>query len=190
MSGKDKILNSFPLSLTNDVVRVIDMLKVKDDDVSNRHYNVTLAGTIMHIPERIYMSDLKPHRDMTNVDSIIIDCIFTRHYDGFVRQQHLQSLLNCMEYWVIPFFFRLLGEYVEEILFDVKVHIDSNIDNYVRFIEENKTFFDKTKNQMISYWDCYYRTKWPKRESYIGFIIFSYLEMAYKKRLNHIEQFG
>lgn len=92
MSGKDKILNSFALSLTNDVGRVIGMLKVKDDDVSNRHYNVNLAGTIMHIPERIYISDLKLHRDMTNMDSIIIDCIFTRHYDGFVRQQHLQNL--------------------------------------------------------------------------------------------------
>ncbi|WP_349855059.1 hypothetical protein [Bacteroides cellulosilyticus] len=66
------------------------MLKVKDDDVSNRHYNVNLAGTIMHIPERIYMSDLKPHRDMTNVYSIIIDCIFTRHYDGFIIFSYLE----------------------------------------------------------------------------------------------------
>lgn len=184
MCGKNKILNLFPPNLTKDVRKVIGMLAMKDDDVSSRCYMVSLEGVIVAIPYRIYISNHKPHSDMTNVQRNIMDCIFTRHYDGFVRQHHLQNLMSCTEYWVVPFCFRLLGEYVNEILYDVRKHIDSNIDNYLRFIKENKNFFDKTKNQMISYWNCYYRTKFPERESYIGFDIFNYLEMAYNKRIN------
>ena len=184
MCRKNKILNSFPPNLTKDVRRVIDMLPIKDGDISNRYYEVNLEGAMVAIPERIYINDQKPHTDMTNVEKNIMDCISTRHYDGFVRQRHLQNLISCTEYWVVPFCFRLLGEYVYEILCDVRKHIDGNIDNYFRFMGENKSFFHKTKNQMYSYWDCYYRTKFPKRESYIGYEIFRYLEMAYNKRLN------
>ena len=140
MCRKNKILNSFPPNLTKDVRRVIDMLPIKDGDISNRYYEVNLEGAMVAIPERIYINDQKPHTDMTNVEKNIMDCIFTRHYDGFVRQRHLQNLISCTEYWVVPFCFRLLGEYVYEILCDVRKHIDGNIDNYFRFMGENKSF--------------------------------------------------
>lgn len=184
MCRKDKILNAFPPNLTEDVRKVIGMLSIKDGDISNRCYEVNLEGTMVAVPERIYISDRKPHSDMTSDEKMIMDCIFTRHYDGFVRQRHLQNLISCTEYWVVPFCFRLLGEYVYEILHDVRKHIDSNIDNYLRFVGENKNFFDKTKNQMFSYWDCYYKTKFPQIESYIGFDIFNYLDVAYNKQMN------
>lgn len=111
-------------------------------------------------------------------------CIFTRHNNGFVRQRHLQNLISCTEYWTIPFCFKLLGEYVDNILYDVKKHLECNMDSYLRFIGENEKFFNRTKNQMISYWNCYYRSRFPNKELYIGFNIFNNLEMAYNNRLN------
>jgi hypothetical protein len=73
---------------------------------------------------------------------------------------------------------------LDNILYDVKKHLECNMDRYLRFIGENEKFFDRTKNQMISYWNCYYRLRYPNKESYIGFNIFNNLEMAYNKRLS------
>lgn len=183
MYEKDKILNSFPPDLAKDVRRVLDMLVMKNDDISSRYYIVNLGGLNIAIPERVYMREQTPS-NMTAVQRNILDCIFTRHNNGFVRQRHLQNLISCTEYWTIPFCFKLLGEYVDNILYDVKKHLECNMDSYLRFIGENEKFFDRTKNQMVSYWNCYYRLRYPNKESYIGFNIFNNLEMAYNKRLS------
>lgn len=45
------------------------------------------------------------------------------------------------------------------------------MDSYLRFIGENEKFFDRTKNQMISYWNCYYRLRYPNKESQIKEIL-------------------
>ena len=179
----NKILNSFPPDLAKDVRRVLDMLVMKNDDISSRYYIVNLGGLNIAIPERVYMREQTPS-NMTAVQRNILDCIFTRHNNGFVRQRHLQNLISCTEYWTIPFCFKLLGEYVDNILYDVKKHLECNMDSYLRFIGENEKFFNRTKNQMISYWNCYYRSRFPNKELYIGFNIFNNLEMAYNNRLN------
>ena len=160
MYEKDKILNSFPPDLAKDVRRVLDMLVMKNDDISSRYYIVNLGGLNIAIPERVYMREQTPS-NMTAIQRNILDCIFTRHNNGFVRQHHLQNLISCTEYWTIPFCFKLLGEYVDNILYDVKKHLECNMDRYLRFIGENEKFFDRTKNQMISYWNCYYRSRYP-----------------------------
>ena len=112
MYEKDKILNSFPPYLAKDVRRVLDMLVMKNDDISSRYYIVNLGGLNIAIPERVYMREQTPS-NMTAVQRNILDCIFTRHNNGFVRQRHLQNLISCTEYWTIPFCFKLLGEYVD-----------------------------------------------------------------------------
>ena len=141
MYEKDKILNSFPPYLAKDVRRVLDMLVMKNDDISSRYYIVNLGGLNIAIPERVYMREQTPS-NMTAVQRNILDCIFTRHNNGFVRQRHLQNLISCTEYWTIPFCFKLLGEYVDNILYDVKKHLECNMDSYLRFIGENEKFFD------------------------------------------------
>lgn len=149
MYGKNKILNSFPPDLANDVRSILGMLVMKNDDISSRYYIVNLAGMNIAIPERVYMIEQTPP-NMTVVQRNILDCIFTRHNNGFVRQRHLQNLMSCTEYWAIPFCFKLLGEYVDNILYDVNKHLECNIDNYLRFIGENEKFFDKTKNEDVN----------------------------------------
>lgn len=102
MYEKDKILNSFPPDLAKDVRRVLDMLVMKNDDISSRYYIVNLGGLNIAIPERVYMREQTPS-NMTAIQRNILDCIFTRHNNGFVRQHHLQNLISCTEYWTIPF---------------------------------------------------------------------------------------
>lgn len=173
----------FPLNLKEDVQVVIDNLKIKDGDIHKRSYNVKINNILLTIPERIYFSE-PASGNLTTIQKYILDCIFTKHHDGFIRQKHLRNLLFCTEYWIIPFCFRLLGEYVKDILPDIKVQIDNNIENYLYFISENNEFYNRTKSQMISYWNCYYRKEYPNPKSYIGFQIFSELENAYNKRIN------
>lgn len=183
MNKNEKILKSFPPNLEKDVQAVLNILKIKEEDINSPKNVVIIKGTSIMIPERIYFNE-PIYVNLTTVQKYILDCIFTRHHNGFIRQHHLQNLLCCKEYWAIPFCFKLLGEYVKEILYDVKTHIENNFENYLCFIGENKDFFNKTKSRMISYWNCYYRKTFPKYESYIGSQIFNNLEAAYNKRVN------
>ena len=172
----------FPLKLKEDVQVIIDKLKVKDGDIQEKVYNVKINNMLLTIPERIYFGE-PASGNLTSIQKTILDCIFTRHEDGFIRQKHLRNLQFCTEYWIMPFCFRLLGEYIQDILFDIKNQIENNIENYLDFISENSVFYNRTKSQMISYWNCYYRQEYPDPNLYIGFLIFSDLEKVYNKRV-------
>ena len=184
MNKKEELIMCFPLNLKEDVQIVLDKLIIKDGDIHEQTYNAEVDNMLLTIPERIYFSE-STSENLTTTQKHILDCIFTRHHNGFIRQKHLRNLLFCTDYWITPFCFRLLGEYVKDILSDVNVHIENNTESYIRFIAENNVFYNRTKSQMISYWDCYYRKEYSNFKLYIGFQIFSDMEKAYNKRLNH-----
>ena len=48
------------------------------------------------------------------------------------------------------------------------MHIDLNIGNYVKFINENSRYWKQTESRMISYWNEYYRDNFPLLKDYIG----------------------
>lgn len=185
MNKKKELIMCFPLNLKEDVQIVIDKLIIKDGDIHEQTYNAKINNTFLTIPERIYFSE-PTSENLTTIQKYILDCIFTRHHNGFIRQKHLRNLLLCTDYWITPFCFRLLGEYVKDILPDIKVQIENNIENYLCFINENCELYNRTKSQMISYWNCYYRKEYPNPKLYIGFQIFSDLEKAYSKRVNNL----
>lgn len=45
--------------------------------------------------------------------------MFTRHHDGYVRQEWAREVVPVAEPWVVPFMVQLLGEYVVEIVVDL-----------------------------------------------------------------------
>lgn len=46
---------------------------------------------------------------------------------------------------------------------------DKTIDKYIRFIAENKRYWQQTESRMISYWNEYYRRpNFKKLNDYIG----------------------
>jgi hypothetical protein len=77
---------------------------------------ITVLGERVEIPYRIHNpappTNFAPEGSQVAVD---IDCLYTRHHDGFVRQMALQRVLASDETWTMPFVLQLLGEYVIEI---------------------------------------------------------------------------
>lgn len=108
----------------------------------------------------------------------VLACIYTRHHDGYVRQRHLQQIVDLDHRRVIRFVVQLIGEYVVEIalasraaLGDLDVQGSDQRARYGRFIADNPAFLELTGQRLISCWDCYYRTQYPAREDYPGSLL-------------------
>jgi len=183
---KERLLKAFPESLKPDVRVVMDILplennKVKLSDgethildslIHSSTITVMLNGELLTIPYRLYFNepDKKTEDKLTESQKTILNCIYLRHHDGFIRQKRLEKLVDNKEYWVLPFTFQLLGEYVFEVLEVLERHInDKNIENYIHFKLENPRYLQRTESRMISYWNEYYRRpRFPKLKDYIG----------------------
>lgn len=182
---KARLTNAFPSALRQDIEEVIKALPCDrnvlladgqvhrvDSLIHPNEQTVCLDGEILKIPSRLYFNEPQAHKErgLTLLQTEILNCIYLRHHDGFVRQRRLEQLLESTEYFVIPFTFQLLGEYVIEILEVLNRHVnDKTISKYTRFIYENEKYWQQTESRMISYWNEYYRRpKFPKLKDYIG----------------------
>lgn len=167
---KDKLLNAFPKTLKSDVEAVWDILP-RDITFSSNTQTIQLNNELLIISYRFYFAepDCERERKLTETQSTILNCIYLRHHDGYLRQRRLKNLIDKSDYWVTPFTIQLLGEYVIEILqvLDILVN-DKTINNYRQFAKENPIFWLKTEHRMISYWNEYYRWQFPKLEEYPG----------------------
>lgn len=82
----------------------------------------------------------------------------------------MKLLIDVDDYWVLPFKFQLLGEFVIEILFELDKHItEQNITQFKQLTLSNKKFWTQTKSRMVSWRDAHYRYPNHKRlNDYIG----------------------
>lgn len=191
------LLNAFPRALKNDVEKVLDILPFEVNDVKlcdgqihkvenlihPSNLIVHLNGELITIPYRVYFNEpeIRMEQTLTNRQKAILNCIFLRHHNGHVRQNRLKRI-NVDDYWITPFTFQLLGEYVYEILEIIYEQLnDCTLENYKRFAIENPKYYMQTESRMISYWNEYYRSKFPKLKYYSGKIIFDQIKMKSKK---------
>ena len=192
----DRLLKSFPATLHNDVLKVIDILPLDKNNVTLNDRNVYTLDNLIHesqysvdldnetlvIPYRLYFNepDKEKERALTETQKAILNCIYLRHHDGFLRQRRLEQLVDTSYYWTIPFLIQLLGEYVFEILVILDKHInDKNIHLYQKFIKENPKHWRLTEKRVVSYWNEYYkRPKFPVLKDYVGQQIVSRLKKA------------
>ncbi|MBD2716243.1 hypothetical protein KBK19_14480 [Microvirga sp. STR05] len=181
--NRQRIVAAFPDYLQQDAEVVADFLLNRNLDLHpSLHQEVSLLGQKLTIPGRIY-SEL-PLEEATSmlsaVQQAILNCLFLRHHNGFVRQKCLERLVDINEYFITPFVVSLLGEYVIEILFVADKVINSNtVDNYIAFIVKNTEYWDKTKSRVISYWNEYYRrNRYEDIREYIGMQIANRLDKA------------
>jgi hypothetical protein len=191
---REKILNAFPSTLRQEVEKVIEVLPLNDHNVLLADGQIHKVDTLIHsneqlvsldkeelkIPYRLYFKEPSPGKEkvLTDLQKTILNCVYLRHHNGFIRQKRLERLVDKTEYFVVPFVFQLLGEYVMEILEVLEKHINPlTIDNYVKFISENQKYWAQTESRMISYWNEYYRRpmypsylppKYATRKEYIG----------------------
>ena len=170
------ITKAFPKFLENEILTLLEKVSLTGDFRPVGNFIVKINGEFLDIPYRIYF-ELPNKNQLTEKELLILCCFFTRHHNGFTRQKCLEQIISSDEYWVTPFIIQLLGEYVIEMLFVIKNNLDEKLlRNMVRFSEENPIFFETTKHRIISYWNCYYRTRFPIKESYVGFEIVNAIE--------------
>ncbi|MGG9962843.1 hypothetical protein [Ferruginibacter sp. SUN106] len=181
---KKAIGHAFPSSLRQDVECVINILPfnrhIKHQDGNEIKVNslihqgklvVSLNKEILKIPERIYFN-IPPEdkeKELTDLQKDILNCLYLKHHNGFVRQKRLKLLSGKNDDFVVAFKFDLLGDYVIEIVEDLQKHITrDSIDSFVKFATENEKYFSRTESRMTSFWSAHYRWKFEKLKYYIG----------------------
>ena len=184
LAEKETIIKAFPAALRQDVETVIEALPF-DHNVLLRFNQVVKVDNLIHpdlqkiyldkealeIPSRIYFNEplLDKENKLTDLQKNILNCLYLRHHNGIIRQKRLKLLLDKNDYFIIPYKFDLLGEYVIEILDDLQKHITTDsVHSFAKFAVENEKYFIKAESRMANYWNVYYRWKSQKLRNYIG----------------------
>lgn len=170
--NKRSMQQAFPCYLEQDVAEVFEMMP--RFETGGDFFTVKMYGERIRIPERIYGEEVSKEirEKMTVKQKKILFCFYSRHNDGYVREKNITDLmtLSHIEKWNLPYILRLSGEYVLEILEVIHAHFEVvNNRTLQMFLHENPTFYMRLTSRVASYWDCYYRDRYPKREAYIGF---------------------
>ncbi len=179
---REMFIKCFPNSLTAEVNSLLDKLTWRKSHDTTECFTIKLDDETIYIPYRIYYEE-PTQQNLTNTETFILDCIFTRHHNGYVREKRLNNIVSSDHYLATPFIAQLIGEYVVEILKLIKDHLTPRlIDNLIKLQTDNPKFFKITENRVQSYWDCYY--KWTtKKSDYVGFQILK----AIKERTSEIK---
>jgi hypothetical protein len=205
---RSRIKKSFPQKLEKDLDVVLGIMPLDNDQVKLNDGNIHKVENLIYdyfkdiklddenlsIPYRIYFNE--PNQDkentLTNIQKAILNCIYLKHHNGYVRQKRLEQLGKNYQYWTTPYTFQLLGEYVLEIIDVLDNQLDDNkLENYKQFAIENPKYYQKTESRMISYWNEYYRHKFPKLKNYAGRIIFDHIKTKeIGKRQDEIVEVG
>ena len=185
---KERLTKAFPKELHSDLNEVIKILPLEnskielsdgkthelDNLIHPTEHNAVVNNETLIIPYRLYFNEPNPELEnkLTIRQKDILNCIYLRHHNGYLRERRLRQLSEKTEKWTIPFIVQIIGEYVYELLpiIDKKVNENTlNLFNEFRF--ENLEYWQKTESRMISYWDVYHRNKSPKLKEYLGYKI-------------------
>ena len=174
--SKDELVQSFPLALHGDVRTVLSLLPEDRYSHNWTFFSLRLGDEPLSIPRRIYLDPpfLQTVR-LTGLQSQLLDCLFTRHHNGIVRQKHLARIIRSQNVWVPCFVVPLVGEYVIEILQLIQENLPYlDASPYADFVRVNPEFLELTEKRVASYWDRYYRST-PRKE-YPGFLVLDFLK--------------
>lgn len=194
---RKKLKNFFPDSLCADVEKVLDIMPLTEEiyidsfgklyKVENGIYGelteITLTnGKVTFFIYRVYFHEPRPEleNELTETQKQILNCIYTRHHNGYIREKRLKNLFGFDHEWILPYKLQLLGEYVIEILFELDKHItDENIQQYKQLTLNNRKYWEQTKSRMGSYWNEHYRyPNYKKTKDYIGYKIMKRINKA------------
>ena len=160
--------SAFPASIRDAVERALDLISPAEfKPLGSRTVNVD--GEQLVIPYRIYNPErgVSLRSDLNPVERAVLNCLYTRHHNGRVRQAHVEAVIGTDWPWVVPYVVTLIGEYVEEIIASIATRLDLDTtesperERYGRFVATNPAFFETTSRRVTSYWNCYYRFKYP-----------------------------
>lgn len=174
----------FPTSIKKEVLDVIKNIELNykySFEMPDDCFEVTVNNEQIKIPYRIYF-DFPSENEINKLigkqtQIEILFCIFSRHNDGFIREKCLKEIVASKNTWTTPYVIELLGEYVVEIIYEIKKRLnDINIEYYREYIMINYLYFEKICQRAISYWDCYYRLIYKYRRDYPVFQVIEYID--------------
>ena len=168
------MLEVFPKIVRADALVVIS--KLPEVPMTSDAFSVSVGPEVLIIPYRIYHDpSLIRSEGLTSIQAELLACLLTRHHDGFVREQQLKSILASRNAWVPPFVIQLIGEYVVEIINEIRDGLDQlSPDVYGSFLRQNSDFYQLTRERVVSYWNCYHRDQ--QRVDYAGFQVLEALD--------------
>lgn len=155
---------AFPTNLHSDALIALSALPENPHRWTS--FAVKMNYEAVLIPNRLHHNTALINRGRLNdLQNLLLNCILTRHSDGFLRQEYVGRVISSNRFWVPPFVIKLLGEYVVEILRIIEANLQK-LDKpvYGQFLHANPDFLALTENRVISYWDCYYRFSGAKED--------------------------
>jgi len=131
----------------------------------------------VYLPHRIYIVQdvsMGAVSALTATQKQILHCIYSRHYNGFLRQKHMQLLLEGdIPEWAFPYILKVSDEYIlqiVELIYDKLVLHDT--EQIKSFARNNLPAFCTSYSRMVSYWNTYYQTQTPRLSDYAGYKLF------------------
>lgn len=176
---KEMLFRSFPAHLKEDVSKVLSIIPNSKYSVLNKIEKLLVNDDYIEIFSRVYFDEPGESKvnSLSENQKLILNCIYTRHDDGFIRQKHLKQLAFSNDDFVIPYKVMLLGEYVIEIIGTLYEQLtDECINESAKFALKNEEFWICSQSRVASYWNEYYRRKYPDYSKYIGKKILSKIE--------------
>jgi hypothetical protein len=167
------LVDAFPPTMREHALVVAEAFPEPEHPAAGK-FSVQVCGEAVTIPYRLYHSPSQIKTEhLTDLEKELVDCLLTRHHDGFVRQQHLEQIVRSGNPWVPPFVIQLLGEYSIEIIGIIDANLSSLDDALYRdFLQTNPKFLARTAERVASYWDRYYRVH--KKDEYAGFRVLNF----------------
>ncbi len=173
-AGPAPLRAAFPAALGADADLVIAALP----PAPRPHADETIGPVVigrerLRIPCRVFFpepADAGAARELSGTQRLILASLYTRHHDGFVRHRHVRTLLATPAAWAAPFIVALVGEYVVEIVETIAREAAEPVrEQCRRFVAENPAFAALTRRRVMSYWDRYYRERFPRFRDYPPF---------------------
>lgn len=162
----------FPAALQPAALALLRVLPAAELAPAQQGFKVLVQGEVLSAPCRVYyqLSNLRSVIASSTGDSRSLALsLGTRHWDGYVREECLRQIVAIDRPWVVPFIVQLLGEYVIEIVEVITAAIPAvNAERFSEFALANPEFMAITRRRATSYWDCYYRSRFPQLQTYPG----------------------
>jgi hypothetical protein len=173
---------AFPSMLRSPVQEALASVSFGERRAPSHAFMVNVDGETLRIPYRLYYDPDLLRRELSNSQAaarLILLCLGTRHYDGYLRQECLRELLKNEEPWLTPYVVQLAGEYVVEIAEDISSAIvERNPATLQTFVLENPAYLATLERRVTSYWSCYHRHAYPERHCYPGAKVLAVLRAA------------
>lgn len=175
------IFSAFPTFLHDDVDIVIstiektlfldkEALTYNSFQADNKSPFIVSDNEKVQVPYRLLIDEVPEIKSLSLVQKMILHCIYSRSTNGYVRENHINAILQeDLPNWAMPFILKISDEYVVEILEltynSLKEKDNSKIQD---FCQINKSYLKYAYARMISYWNCYYRKEYKNLNKYIG----------------------